>query len=815
MVMAWCGGIALSAAHPEAAAIHSALPAAAVLGGAAVALINYPKRSLRRLCLCLAASGLGMAHYSAAAQPFSPDQLAFYNDRGTAILEGVISAPPERRENATRLTLSARSLTQYGETHRISGTALVYAERYGDYRYGDLIRVRGTPQTPPTFDAFSFRGYLARQGVYSILLRAAVSLIERDQGNPLLATLYSVRESAHELIRRLLPDPQAALLAGILLGDESNITAGLADAFRRTNTSHLIAISGANIAVIVALLMAACRLLPRRLAGKVGVLFITVSGVGLYTLFVGAEASVVRAAIMTTFVLLAERLGRRNDGLTALAASAFLMTLLNPSALFDIGLILSAAATVGLILYLPPLTQLSERTLKRLIGAEKAQSAVHMLAEWFLITLAAQITTLPIILLISGQFAPLGVLINLLVAPAQALIMLIGLATLALGALWLPLGQVAAWLVGLPLSYTLGIIRGAADMPHLSAPLLITPLAVALYYAALFGGTAFAMQHPAVRRTAWQWARQAGRSAALLLLGGGVAILLWLFIAARSDGKLHVWWLAVGEGSAVLIQTPHGAHILIDGGENPSQLQQALGDVLPFYKRHLDLIILSAPHEKLVGALPALLARHSVGMILHNGQRTGSPTFAALEAAIRAAGIPTQGIGAGWRLQTSDGVLISALAPHSIPESAMRPDTAPLLLRTEYGTARFLLLAEAAPEAIGVMLQTADDLRAQVVQLPANGAANSNPPRWIEVVQPQIAVVVAEVGNINAQPAEALIARLGVPLFRTDQHGRLHLITDGERLEVRTERQPVLPTHGASAAAAHGGDAPHPDSSAR
>jgi competence protein ComEC len=785
MVIAWCGGIALSAAHAQAAALHSALPTVAVLGGAALALINSPKRSLRRLCLCLAVGGLGMAHHSAAVQPFSPAQLPFYNDRGTVILEGVISAPPERRENAARLIVSAHSLTQRGERHSISGTALVYAERYGDYRYGDLIRVRGAPQTPPTFDAFSFQDYLARQGVYSVVLRATVSVLERDQGNPLLAALYSVRESAHELLRRLLPDPQAALLAGILLGDEHNLTAGLADAFRRTNTSHLIAISGANIAVIVALLMAACRLLPRRLAGKLGVLFVTVSGVGLYTLFVGAEASVVRAAIMTTFVLLAERLGRRNDGLTALAASVFLMTLLNPSALFDVGLILSAAATVGLIVYLPPLTQLSER----LIGGKKAHPTAHVLAEWLWITSAAQLTTLPIIVLISGQVAPLGVLINVLVAPAQALIMLIGLATLAFGALWLPLGQVAAWLVGLPLSYTLGVIRGAADVPHLSAPLPITPLAAALYYAALFGGTAFAMQHPAVRRMVWQWARQAGRSAVLLLFGCGVAILLWLLAAARSDGKLHVWWLEVGEGSAVLIQTPHGAHILIDGGENPIQLQQALGDVLPFYKRHLDMVILSAPHEKLVGALPALLARYSVGMVLHNGQRTGSPTFAALEAAIRAADIPTQGIGAGWRLQTPDGVLISALAPHSLPESATRPDSAPLLLRMEYGTARLLLLAEAAPEAIGVLLQTAGDLRAQVVQLPANGAANSNPPRWLEQVQPQIAVVVAEVGNANAQPAEVLIERLGVPLFRTDQHGRLHLITDGERLEVRTGRQ--------------------------
>jgi competence protein ComEC len=786
MVMAWCSGIALSAARPEAIALHSALPILTALSGMAGAALGYRMRNVRRACLCLAAAGFGALHHSAASQPFRPDQLAFYNDLGTAVVEGVVSAPPERRENALRLRLSVRRWERGERSQTVQGDALVYAERYAEARYGDLLRVRGAPQTPPTFDAFSFRDFLARQGVHTIVQRAEISLLERDQGDAFLTALYALRTEAGALIKRLLPDPQAAFLAGILLGDESNITASLADAFRRTNTSHLIAISGANIAVIVALLIALTRLLPRRLAGRVGTLIVTACGVSLYTLFVGAEPSVVRAAIMATFVLLAERLGRRNDGLTALAAAVFLMTLLNPSMLFDLGLILSAAATLGLILYLPPLTQLSERLLRRLTDSERAQRIAALLAEWFLITAAAQITTLPIILLINGAFAPLGVMVNLLVAPAQPLIMSGGLATLALGALWQPLGQLAAWTVVLPLSYTLAIIRGAADVPALSAPVALTPLSAALYYSALFGLTAFAMQHPAVRRRVWTWLRKAQRSAALALSGGSVAVLVWSFVMARPDGKLHIWWLAVGEGSAVLIQTPHGAHILIDGGKNPQRLQQALGDQLPFYKRHLDLLIITAPHDKLIGALPALLERYSIGALLHNGQRTASPTFLALERALQKISAPSQLISVGWQVETSDGVRIVALAPHSVPEVATRPDSAPLILRVEYGMARFLIAAEASPEAMGDLLRRADDLWAHVVQLPANGAANSNPSRWIARTQPQLTVAVAEIGNVNAQPAEALIERLNAPLYRTDQHGTLHFISDGATLTVRT-----------------------------
>ncbi|MFN7210045.1 MAG: ComEC/Rec2 family competence protein, partial [Aggregatilineales bacterium] len=179
MVMAWCGGIALSAAHPEAAAVHSAVPSLIALSGIAGALLGYRARNVRRLSLCLAAAGFGMLHHGATLQPFRPDQLAFYNDLGTAVLEGVVSAPTERRENGSRLRVSVQRWAR-GEVERaVQGEALIYAERYADLRYGDRILVRGAPQTPPVFDSFSFRDFLARQGIYSVVLNAEVSLLAR------------------------------------------------------------------------------------------------------------------------------------------------------------------------------------------------------------------------------------------------------------------------------------------------------------------------------------------------------------------------------------------------------------------------------------------------------------------------------------------------------------------------------------------------------------------------------------------------------------------------------------------------------------
>lgn len=215
MVMAWCGGIALSAAHPEAALLHSAMPPLIASSGMAGALLGYRVRNWRRLSLCLAAAGFGMLHHGATLQPFRPDQLAFYNDLGTAVLEGVVSAPTERGENALRVRISVQRWAR-GEVERaVQGEALLYAERYADLRYGDRILVGGAPQTPPVFDSFSFRDFfLARQGVYSVVLNAQISLLARDQGDPFRAALYRLRAEANALIRRLLPDPQAAFSSG-------------------------------------------------------------------------------------------------------------------------------------------------------------------------------------------------------------------------------------------------------------------------------------------------------------------------------------------------------------------------------------------------------------------------------------------------------------------------------------------------------------------------------------------------------------------------------------------------------------------------
>src|SRR5262249_51213417 len=151
----------------------------------------------------------------------------------------------------------------------------------------------------------------------------------------LVSALFKLRDHTHSLILSLLPSPQSALLSGILVGNDNDMPPDVADAFRATSTSHIIAISGSNISIIAGFLLAILSFLNVR--NKVHMPILMGLWLTAYPIFVGAAAAEVRAAIMAFLAMSAQIFGRRGDGLTALFASVAVMTLINPSILFDVG----------------------------------------------------------------------------------------------------------------------------------------------------------------------------------------------------------------------------------------------------------------------------------------------------------------------------------------------------------------------------------------------------------------------------------------------------------------------------------------------
>jgi competence protein ComEC len=248
---------------------------------------------------------LGAARYQTAQPNLTPASLAWYNDQpGEVELEGTLIQPPDERDTYTNLRLRIDSLRPLDSAQplRVDGVLLVRASP-GSYTYGDRLRLQGQLVTPAENESFSYRDYLARSGVYSYLAYPRISRLERGLGNPLLSALYTFHHRAVHTIYHIFPDPEASLMAGILLGEPQGIPAQVQADFRATGTSHIIAISGFNITLVAGLFA----MLFNRLWGVRRGAIASAIGIGLYVLLVGASAAVLRAALLGWLTLFGHR----------------------------------------------------------------------------------------------------------------------------------------------------------------------------------------------------------------------------------------------------------------------------------------------------------------------------------------------------------------------------------------------------------------------------------------------------------------------------------------------------------------------------
>ncbi len=770
--LAFVGGVLLAAAAPLTAAGWGLLTAAAL-----TLLLLLPRRARAPALLVL--FSLGGMRYALVQPEITPAFIAWYNDTGQKyLIHGWVAAPPDVRDSGIRLRVRVEQLRP-AETltfRPVEGLLLARLPAGQAWRYGDRIRLEGSPETPPEGEAFSYRAYLARQGIHTVLKAEEAHRLAGERGNPLLRLLLRFKARALKTVYRLWPDPEASLLAGILLGVESGIPAPVQAAFQETGTSHVIAISGFNITIVAGLFIT---FFGRWWGLRRGTL-LAVAGVVVYTLLVGADAAVVRAAIMGAVTLFARLLGRRQAALNTLAFTAALMTALDPFTPWDVGFQLSFAATLGLVLYADPLTRAFERSALRLLPETWVRRAGGAVSEYVLLTFAAQITTLPVMAYHFGALSWVAFLTNPVILPVQPPIMTLGGLAALLGTLWLPLGQLAAPLVWPFVLFTIRAVEFFAELPGGQWFLGDVPAGwILAFYGALFAWT---FGGPRLRE--WLAARSFSPSPRLrptvfLTLLAALNALVWRGAWTRPDGLLHLTLLDVGHGEALLLRTPSGHTALLGGGARPSLLSDALGRRLPPFGRGLDALVVAAPYAEHLGALPEILPRFPPRAVYWLGPTHATREARSLQDALRRQERDAALVQAGETLDFGDGAALRALA--------LTPRGGVLLLT--YGNLRALLPFGLNADTLEQWMAGEEaPLPVNVLLLAGSGYAPLNPPEWVASLQPQ--VILLSVGdNPYGLPDDDLLAALdGYPLLRTDTRGWIDLSTDGTRLWARAER---------------------------
>ncbi len=425
--------------YPNAAWITLGAALAAIC---AVALIPRCRNTAIIGMAMLLGTGLAMFSVAHTTHVVTTQNIEHFADERTYTLSGIIVEAPDKRQMQTKLALRADTLTtSTGIVHRVSGKVLA-TNRSGwpDVGFGDEIRVYGALKKPGIIEDFSYDDYLSLRDIYTVMPKAQVTLLtplsQRTDANRLdrvFAGIFAMRDRFELQIARMQPEPQASLLTGLLTGSRGGMPQDLLDAFRTAGLSHIVAISGYNITIIITLVGGMLFWLPLKRRFP-----LLVIGITLFTVFVGASASVVRAAVMGILGLFALQTNRQANIRLLVLWTAFFMLLVNPKQLwFDAGFQLSFLAVIGLAEFSKPLGKVLQ-WLPEALGIRDSLIA----------TLAAQIATLPLSMLVFRQLSLVAPFANILVAPLIPLAMLFGFIGTVLSFAWQPLGLLpsyAAW----------------------------------------------------------------------------------------------------------------------------------------------------------------------------------------------------------------------------------------------------------------------------------------------------------------------------------------------------------------------------------
>jgi competence protein ComEC len=726
-----------------------ALRTAAVATTAAVALAAVRPRApgpgqavwVAHVAIAAAAGGLALGALRLAAI----DAGAFRGPTGRpATATGYVSAVPRRSRGEVR----ARIQTADGRL------AVEAREPVPDLPVGRQLVASGTLRDPQPWE----RDYLARYGIHQVLVAGEVRLTGASRRG-LAAVIDRIRDRSEDALGTGTPEAEAELLRGFVLGEDDRIDAATVDDFKASGLAHLLAVSGENVMLLALLAAPLLALAGIPLRAR---LLCVLALIALYVPVTGAGPSIQRAGVMGAAGVLAALAGRPRSRWYALLLAACVTLAINPRWCGDPGWQLSFAAVVGILLWARPIGDLLAPR-----GGPDGPSAGwrRALAEGAGVTIAATLSTAPLMAHHFEAVSLASVPANLLVLPAVAPLMWLGMLAALAGQLpWLPVHPLTG-VAGLLAAYVaqvanwLGSPGWARARLSLSGPREVfgayAVLGLALWVVSAFGR----------RRLGLLLTPRLPTSAVVAVAVVAYAVALAgprSPPGAHPETSLRVTALDVGQGDAILLEPPGAAPVLVDGGPPGDDLRRELEDR---GISRLAAALVTHDQSDHTGGIMELLGTFPVHRLIY--ARPG-PEFLA---AARAAGTRATSVAEGYAL-ASGSLRIDVLWP---PRSLLAgptpsdPNQAALVLLARWHGFRMLLTADAEAEAVPIDPGPIDALK-----VAHHGSEDAGLEALLDRTSPRVAVISVGADNPYGHPARPTLVTLAehhVPILRTDESG--------------------------------------------
>ncbi len=711
------------------------------------------------------------------------DHISLYLDTGkeTAVT-GYVCSDPVRSGSGKRFFLETDSL--YFTRHigfPVNGKILI---RTGPDigvvpGYGDGLKLYGTVGAPPgerNPGDFNYAAYLKNRGAHGILQVTHKDKMEKTgewRGQALYAGwVLPVKHYVLDYFRKAHSPQASSILSALILGDRSEVPEEVYEAFSKSGTVHVLALSGLHVGFVMALLWGLLGFLRIPFRYRV---ILTIGALWFYAAIADFAPSVVRAVLMASVVMFGEMIQRRRMLINNLLVAMILILIADPASLFDVGFQLSFTAVFSIVWMYP---KLESWCLRAGMLKEHGNPVLNKTVMLMLLSAAAQIGTLPFTAYYFYRIPLLATAANVFVVPLSGVVLMLGFFEAALSpismtfSLWYAnlnewlialLTAVPEWSTGLPLAYT--------DYYGMSLLLLV------FYYAFLIWVSL--------------WKYRAIRMAGIFGIFIGLNILTW-GPALYPEDEVTVSMLDVGQGDCAVIRTPDDRVVVIDAGDRSETFDYGERVIAPYLRKQgidrIHYLIMTHPHDDHIGGMPYLIRHFHIDTAYHNGHPVRSDTFDEVRGILAEKRIPLRSLCAGDLILTPDGIRMLILSPGRelvLDTSYAAVNDGSLVIGMRYGTRQFLFMGDCERNMFGHFNKYAYFMKSDVIKVSHHGASNGTTQELISLVQPGVSVVsVGKYNRFNHPSPRALQAyrECGSDVVRTDENGAVIFRTNGQNL---------------------------------
>lgn len=537
-----------------------------------------------------------------------------------------------------------------------------------------------------------------------------------------------------------------SLVAGLAIGDESALPGELRDQMRLSGLAHLTAVSGGNVAIVLAMVILVSMLAGVKLVGRV---VLSLGALGFYVILVQPQPSVVRAATMGAIVVIAFLVGGRTAGPSILSTAVIILLIFDPSLGISWGFALSVCATAGIVVLTPILMEYAQRT-------PYLMRTPPVILVAALLTISAQIATLPLLIAMGTPIGLGSVPANILAMPMVVFITVGGLLSSMMSLVSPELAHGLALVSSWPAMWIAGLAAYFSSWPALSGLAVIVALILVTGIVML----------------AWYFSQP------LIALGGGVALLLFLLVHGTHLAPWNNWpgdsWSLVmcdvGQGDGLVVRDRSGNVLVFDVGGEDTVIDNCLKDL---GVTEISAIVLTHFHRDHIGGIAGALRGRNVQRIIATGYHEPAEQFEYVSREIPA-GITQSEVIAG-QVYTLGEITVEVLWPARFIQQGSMPNNASVVVLVTIQGHRILLTGDIEREAQAEIMRQVTQVDVDVVKVPHHGSANFDEgfATWVNA---EIALISVGQDNDYGHPApEALLAWGGSEIYRSDQDGAVSL----------------------------------------